>query len=83
MFVSKNTYDTAAFLWGGGEIRLVMSFIVFLLLLQKLKTPGNSLTFILKMNYKLFAGNIYHTLFTAQDAEDRCYADSFAEHEMD
>jgi hypothetical protein len=32
-----------------------------------------------KMNYELFAGNIYHTLFTAQDAEDRCYADSFAE----
>jgi hypothetical protein len=31
------------------------------------------------MSYKLFAGNIYHTLFTAQDAEDRCYADSFAE----
>lgn len=24
-------------------------------------------------------GNIYHTVFTAQDSEDRCYADSFAE----
>jgi hypothetical protein len=38
--------------------------------------------FILKnliLNKKLFSGNIYHTLFTAQDAEDRCYADSFAE----
>ncbi len=69
---SKNRYDRNTFLCGGGGA--VSDGIYNFSSLKKMLTPGNSFE-----TYKLFAGNIYHTLFTAQDAEDRCYADSFAE----